>query len=499
MTSPPPPAQWSDRCPIAGFDHQRLMGQYRYCSQCLALNPNPPNEPPVRYSSVAATSRHQSMSEGPHSSRTYPANLRSSSFAPPPSPTTTTMPPPANPALRFGAIAKRAEKERQKGFKNNLPPPRNAGSNAISFRTAPTSSTSSRPDKQKRVSVKVQSYTSEVILPDKDDALGGLPKRKSIQKFGEPVVNHWSELDWEAREWEQPFEEWVFDQCRIKLLEEIKESPGFLAFIPCAAVDMGKLVITRVGAAIDRKDTLEDKLECFAVPTKKGVQEVNIVIEFDWRIREQLRNPDYDPNESDRQTTRPSTRTVTPFTASEYHDIQSRSPERQPFGEGAIDTGYGYPAGYGSPATVRQSVEGTRVKQEKASWSSYTIDPNQPPDHIDLTTPSRKPASLSRNTSVSLSPSPLKASLTTGAIRVCTPSPKTASDDDRINSPPVRRRKGKALETISKRDAIARKGIKEPKKQSKRRKGVEVIPDSADHGYGTRHAEARQKKKADQP
>lgn len=339
------------------------------------------------------------------------------------------------------------------------------------------------------MSVKVQSYCSEVIQPDADDALGGLPKRKSIQKFGEPVVNYWSELDWDTRMWEQPFEEWVFDQCRIKTLQEIKESPGFLNFIPCAAVDIGKLVITRVGAAMDKKDTLEDKLDCFAIPSKKGVREVNIIIEYDWRVREQLRNPNYNPDESDRQSTRQSTRTVTPFTLSEYNDIQYRSHERQSVAADNID------AGYGLPATVRQSVEGTQIKQDKASWSSIIIDPDNPPDHIDLTTPLRN--TLSPNASTSLPSSPIKPSRRTQPPFELMPPPKLDSDDDRINSPPIRRRKGKAAKTTKKTEATSKKGDKAPKAQSKRRKGTEVVPDSADHGYGTRHAEARQKKKAD--
>lgn len=222
---------------------------------------------------------------------------------------------------------------------------------------------------------------------------------------------------------------------------------GFLSWCLCTSVDTDLNVVTKVGGSFDQKKTLEELLDCFTRPGKrlKDPRIVSIVLDFDWSIREALRNPAY---RAPQQSALPST------------SLTSLSPDLQePFSAGSdhpfglfmtpnIDELTGErlsSAGHGLPATVQPSVE---VKEEQPTWLSRTIDPNQPPMLFDLTSPSRRSESL----------------------------------------PDIPNR----TKSIPKRQTTPL----QPKKQiqPKRKKTApHLSTDSANHGYGTRHAEARQR------
>lgn len=54
----------------------------------------------------------------------------------------------------------------------------------------------------------------------------------------------------------------------------------------CTSVDTSTSVVTKVGGAFDRKQSLEDLLECFDQTGKrlKDPTAVSIVLDFDWTI-----------------------------------------------------------------------------------------------------------------------------------------------------------------------------------------------------------------------
>jgi hypothetical protein len=300
---------------------------------------------------------------------------------------------------------------------------------------------------QKRFAVEVQVYLSEIELPAPDDALGSLPIRKLVHRHGEPFLNHWTEKEWQDREWEIPFVGWVLEQWGVQKVSDIREMPGFLSWNLCTSVDTGISIVTKVGGAFGRKQDLGDLLDCFARTGKRAKDPigVSIVLDFDWAIREALRNPTFTSSRVD----------LSPLSLDPRSPLLDNLPDDlwSLFGLPKDEVqDLREPAGHGLPATVEPSVE---IKQEQPTWHTRTIDPNLPPQLYDLTSPSPPPQQ--HKELVSLPDIPIRPKRT------------------RSESFPMKRK---------------------DRMQAKSRKvATSYSADSAEHSYGTRHAEARQRNK----
>ena len=303
-----------------------------------------------------------------------------------------------SPAQRFGAIPQVAQQQRALGYKQAQPPAVTAGSKPVSMRTPAPSYSPLKNNKgsinqtTRHLPIKGTIYISEV-LTDKDgiETFDVKANRRSMTQYGESWETAYIEEDWRNRHDRlQPFVDWIVDGSAVTTASQLKDLTGYLRQYLCTSVETTKkdedetsFDVTKVGAAIDRRDTLEEKFGFFKAGkgTSKDAKETKqllIVVEVDlqkWQAARKKVQADRAAREVADRTAKEAEgrarRAIEYRRQQQLDQEENRRWEREALAARRDEV-------------VDRDNDAVPVKPE---WLLAEVDPNNPPELIDLSSP----------------------------------------------------------------------------------------------------------------
>lgn len=290
--SPPDPSTWDRPCIVKeGLDHHLMYAKYSHCGYCHA--PNPQQAPRVRHSSMAPPNILERPPSIPLTSRSTP------SFQPRDRTSSYRSQHQQPRAQNFGSLPQTAEAQRRQGFRNNLPPPINAGTTALSARRA-AASASQAPEKSFPISCKL--YISQVLENKGLNAITSTTERFSIKQIKDTWSDQLRQKEFQLRvPFDQSFTDWLLETSGQCTAADVIAIPGYIRHYLCTAVIQGvKLEDQRkkpptcviASKAIEDRDSLEEKLAFFK--GNKNEKELHIVVDVNADVWEDV-NDDRSP------------------------------------------------------------------------------------------------------------------------------------------------------------------------------------------------------------
>jgi len=235
-------------------------------------------------------------------------------------------------------------------------------------------------------------YISEV-LTDKDgiETFDVKANRRSMTQYGESWETAYIEEDWRNRHDRlQPFVDWIVDGSAVTTASQLKDLTGYLRQYLCTSVETTKkdedetsFDVTKVGAAIDRRDTLEEKFGFFKAGkgTSKDAKETKqllIVVEVDlqkWQAARKKVQADRAAREVADRTAKEAEgrarRAIEYRRQQQLDQEENRRWEREALAARRDEV-------------VDRDNDAVPVKPE---WLLAEVDPNNPPELIDLSSP----------------------------------------------------------------------------------------------------------------